>query len=121
MFPRTMTDKNYYEILGISQTATFEEVKKAYRSLALTYHPDKAAISKEDAETLFKEINTAHETLIDPTKRKVYDKYLNQETISDSYWSPLCLCFWNTPQKKTEFNQHKNNEKLNGYRAPRFR
>ena len=66
--------KDYYSILGIARTATEEDIKKAFRKLAVKYHPDKNPNNK-DAETQFKEINEAHEVLGDPEKRKKYDKY----------------------------------------------
>lgn len=64
--------KNYYDILGVSKDATVDEIKKAYKKLALKYHPDKNQGDKE-AEEKFKEINEAHSVLTDPDKRRVYD------------------------------------------------
>jgi molecular chaperone DnaJ len=64
--------KDYYKILGVSQNATLEEIKKAYRRLANTYHPDKNPGNKE-AEEKFKEINEAYEVLSDKDKRRQYD------------------------------------------------
>jgi molecular chaperone DnaJ len=72
--------KDFYEILGVSETATSDEIKKAYRSLALKYHPDKNPDNKE-AEEKFKEISAANDILSDDNKRKEYDlkrKYGNQ-------------------------------------------
>jgi len=66
--------KDYYSILGIAKTATDEEIKKAFRKLAVKYHPDKNAGNKE-AEEKFKEINEAYEVLSDPEKRPKYDRY----------------------------------------------
>jgi molecular chaperone DnaJ len=66
--------RDYYEILGVSKTATSDEIKKSYRSLAKQYHPDKNPDDKE-AETKFKEINEAHEVLSDEQKRREYDTY----------------------------------------------
>jgi len=64
--------KDYYKVLGVSQNATLEEIKKAYRRLANTYHPDKNPGNKE-AEEKFKEINEAYEVLSDKDKRRQYD------------------------------------------------
>lgn len=65
--------KDYYKILGIGKTAADDEIKKAYRKLALKFHPDK---NKEPgAEEKFKEIAEAYEVLSDKKKRDVYDKY----------------------------------------------
>ena len=63
---------DYYNILGVDKTATQEEIKKAYRKLAIKYHPDKGG----DAEK-FKEISEAYETLSDKRKREIYDQQLN--------------------------------------------
>jgi molecular chaperone DnaJ len=65
--------RDYYEVLGVPKEATEEEIKKAFRSLAFKYHPDR---NKEpDAEGKFKEINEAHEVLSDPQKRAAYDHF----------------------------------------------
>lgn len=64
--------KDYYKILGIEKDATEQEIKKAYRKLAIIHHPDKNP-DDEDAAERFKEIQEAHETLSDPQKRQRYD------------------------------------------------
>jgi curved DNA-binding protein len=66
--------KDYYEILKVGKKATQEEVKKAYRKLAVKYHPDKN-IGNKEAEEKFKELNEAYGVLGDPEKRKKYDEY----------------------------------------------
>ena len=69
-----MIYKNYYKDLGVGKTATPDEIKKAYRTLAKKYHPDKTKGDKT-AEEKFKEINEANEVLSDPEKRKKYDQF----------------------------------------------
>ncbi|KAF9329829.1 hypothetical protein BG006_007145 [Podila minutissima] len=65
-----------YETLGVPKTSTPEEIKKAYRRLALRYHPDKVNVAEvPDHETRFRDIAAAYEVLSDPKKRQVYDKY----------------------------------------------
>jgi len=67
-----MEFKDYYEIMGVKQDATQDEIKRAYRKLARKYHPD---VSKErDAEARFKEVGEAYEVLKDPEKRAAYDQ-----------------------------------------------
>lgn len=63
---------SYYDILEIPENASEEDIKRAYRKLALKYHPDKAG---PGSETKFKEINTAYEVLSDPERKAIYDKY----------------------------------------------
>ena len=72
-----MTDRDYYEILGINKSANGEEIKKSFRKLAMQYHPDRNPGDK-DAETKFKEINEAYEVLKDEQKRAAYDRYGHQ-------------------------------------------
>ena len=68
------TKRDYYEILGASRNANQEELKKAYRKLALQHHPDRNPGNKS-AEEKFKEATEAYEVLSDPEKRKVYDQF----------------------------------------------
>jgi DnaJ-class molecular chaperone len=65
--------QNYYEILGLSSSASAEEIKKAFRKLALKYHPDKNPGSRE-AENQFKEVTAAYSVLSDPFKKSDYDR-----------------------------------------------
>ena len=66
--------RDYYEVLGVSKSASDDEIKKAYRKLAVKYHPDRNPGDKE-AEAKFKEINEAHEVLSDKQKRARYDQF----------------------------------------------
>lgn len=68
------TKRDYYEILGVGRNADEEEIKRAYRRLAMQYHPDRNVGDKE-AETKFKEAAEAYEVLRDPEKRHRYDRY----------------------------------------------
>lgn len=69
-----MSQKDLYEILGVDRGASADELKKAYRKLAVKYHPDKNPDDKE-AEAKFKEISSAYDILKDPEKRAAYDRY----------------------------------------------
>ncbi len=69
-----MAKKDFYSLLGVSRTATPDEIKKAYRKLALQFHPDKNPGNKK-AEEKFKEISEAYDTLGDEKKREMYDQF----------------------------------------------
>src|SRR5690349_25063462 len=68
-----MDYKDYYKILGLEKGASADDIKKAFRKLAVKYHPDKNPGDKK-AEEKFKEVNEANEILGDPEKRKKYDE-----------------------------------------------
>ena len=65
--------RDYYEILGVNKDATPEQIRKAYKKLALKWHPDKNPDNKKEAEEKFKEINEAYTVLSDPKSKQQYD------------------------------------------------
>lgn len=67
--------KDYYSTLGVSKDASDDDIKKAYRKLAMKYHPDKNPDDKEEAEAKFKLVSEAYDVLSDPEKKKVYDQF----------------------------------------------
>jgi molecular chaperone DnaJ len=69
-----MSKRDYYEALGVSKDASERDIKKAYKRLAMKYHPDRTAGDKE-LETKFKEVKEAYEILTDPQKRQMYDQH----------------------------------------------
>ncbi len=69
-----MSQKDFYEVLGVSRDASIEEIKKAYKKLAIKHHPDKNRDNPEQAAEKFKEITQAYETLSDPKKKQYYDQ-----------------------------------------------
>ena len=98
--------KQYYKILGISQTASETEIKKAYRKGAMFWHPDKN--KSANAKERFIEIQEAYEVLIDIEKRKVYDSLLNREKSKNHQEQPF-----REETKKQDFNNSKTKEKAN--------
>ena len=69
-----MAKRDYYEVLGVPKNASEQDIKKAYRSMAKKYHPDRNKDNPE-AEAKFKEVQEANEVLSDPQKRAAYDQY----------------------------------------------
>ena len=69
-----MNKRDYYEVLGVAKTASEDEIKKAYRKIAIKYHPDRNPGDKE-AEEKFKEAAEAYDVLHDPQKRQQYDQF----------------------------------------------
>ncbi|XP_063531147.1 dnaJ homolog subfamily B member 6 isoform X3 [Cydia strobilella] len=74
---------DYYRVLGVTKVATETEIKKAYRKLALKWHPDKNPDNADEANRKFKEISEAYEVLSDERKRRVYDQY-GKEGLNNS-------------------------------------
>jgi len=79
--------KDYYEVLGVSRSASDADIKKAYRRLAMKYHPDRNPGKEKEATERFKEINEAYGVLGDPEKRQQYDQYGTVGNIGDIFGS----------------------------------
>jgi len=71
----TAAGEDYYQLLGIARTATNDQIRKAFRKLAIKYHPDKNKNDPEHAKQIFAKIANAYDILSDPEKRKIYDQY----------------------------------------------
>jgi curved DNA-binding protein len=81
--------KDYYGVLGVPRNASDGEIKKAYRKLAMQYHPDRNPGKEEWANEKFKEINEAYAVLGNPQKRKQYDQFGTVGNIGDIFSSPF--------------------------------
>jgi curved DNA-binding protein len=81
--------KDYYGILGVPRNASDVEIKKAYRKLAMQYHPDRNPGKEKWANEKFKEINEAYGVIGDPQKRKQYDQFGTVGDIGDIFGSPF--------------------------------
>jgi DnaJ-class molecular chaperone len=81
-----MSFKDYYEVLGVDRGANQEEIKKAFRRLALRYHPDRNPQNQKQSEERFKEINEAYQVLIDESRRREYDYLTGNATRRAWYY-----------------------------------
>jgi curved DNA-binding protein len=79
---------DYYSVLGVSRNATDTDIKKAYRKLAMQYHPDRNPGKEKWANEKFKEINEAYGVLGDPEKRRQYDQFGTVGNLGDIFGSP---------------------------------
>ncbi len=119
--------KDYYEVLGVSKTASADEIKKAYRTLAFKYHPDRNAGNKE-AEEKFKEITAAYDVLGDEAKRRNYDlggysandyagasQQQYQRQYQYTYADPFGEDFWQSFNGAYRQNQTQNQSQNDNY------
>ena len=81
---KIIKNNNYYEIFGVTKETSNDDIKKAYKKLALKFHPDKNKSTK--AEEAFKKIATAYQTLTDPKKRELFDKYGSEEEYREKIY-----------------------------------
>ncbi len=89
-------NKNYYDVLGVTKTASEDDIKKAFRKLAMKYHPDRNKWDKS-FESKFKEINEAYDTLSNKEKRKQYDTFWSNYSSFwwwSSWWNPFSQASW---------------------------
>lgn len=115
---------DYYEILGVSKTATADEIKKAYRKLAMKYHPDKNP-GDAAAEEMFKKVTSAYDVLGDEEKRRQYDagaystngSYTSNDTgykqYTYTYTNPFGEDFWEWAKKAQQQNQQNQQNRQN--------
>ena len=78
--------QNYYEVLKVKKTASSDEIKKAYHVLASKYHPDKHPENQKYAEDMMKDINIAHEVLLDAESRRKYDESLESNFVNQNVY-----------------------------------
>ena len=78
--------QNYYEVLKVKKTASSDEIKKAYHVLASRYHPDKHPENQKYAEDMMKDINIAHEVLLDAESRRKYDESLESNFATQNVY-----------------------------------
>ena len=101
---------NYYEVLNILPEASREEIKKAYKVLALIYHPDKMPEDKSSAK--FKILNEAYQILSDPKKRLIYDMTLRPSSVSDDFLKGFINTMFDFLKEKLNERKKKHEENL---------
>ncbi|XP_063925294.1 dnaJ homolog subfamily B member 6 isoform X1 [Zophobas morio] len=118
---------DYYKVLEVSKNATTAEIKKAYRKLALKWHPDKNQDNIEEATKKFKEISEAYEVLSDDSKRKIYDNRMNRSSTTRTSRSHRSYFDTHTPfhrffdKKRRMYDQYGKEGLINGGSRSRSR
>ena len=97
--------KNYHQVLGVSKGASKEEIKKAYRKLALQYHPDRN--KSPEAEERFKEISEAYAILTGKEKIKKYPSAVGVHINEEEIWALSVLGIWQRMREKQENNMYR--------------
>lgn len=110
---------NYYKTLEVKPSATETEIKKAFRRLAIKYHPDKNK-GRKDAEEKFKEIAFAYEVLSDPVRKLELDIYLSQQNLTFTIKSGSTRSGAESEYKKTEFKDKPNQKEEINIRVTLF-
>jgi len=105
---------DYYQILGISNSATPEDIKKAYRKLARKYHPDLNPTDK-DAKKNFQQINEANEVLSDPEKRKKYDQYGKDWKHSEDFEKAKQQQQSSSNYRESKYNGNQSDDDFSGF------
>ncbi len=103
-----MPSKDFYEVLGVSRSASLEDIKKAYKKLAIKWHPDKNRDNQAEATEMFKAIGEAYETLSDPAKRREYD---NGGLNEDDFGVDPSMSFNEGRRNNPHFAFHRNDRR----------
>ncbi|ETB62807.1 hypothetical protein, variant [Plasmodium yoelii 17X] len=97
---RFFASRNFYDILNVKKSSSKNEIKQAYRKLALKYHPDRNPNNRTESEQKFREITEAYETLSDDNKKSIYDSQLNNGFSSNSFGNS----YSNTSNQNMNYN-----------------
>lgn len=108
-----MVSKTFYDILGVSEDASEDEIKKAFKKLAKKFHPDVAVADKEKSEEIFKEITEAYTALTNEAERRLYDQNsknggfnIKPEPMYDWVYLPYLDRYTWIPKHQREWNEH---------------
>ncbi|CDO66096.1 DnaJ protein, putative [Plasmodium reichenowi] len=105
---RYFSNKNFYDILNIKKDSNKNEIKQAYRKLALKYHPDRNPNNRKESEQKFREITEAYETLSDDNKKKIYDSQLNNGFYSNNFNNN----YYNTTSNSNHMNYNYQSKRM---------